>query len=308
MATLLQRLASLVQDPLPDFVFEITESGVAFARPATGAPPGFAPLEPGILSISPMTDNVLRPDALADRIRSLEGAETSRKKRGSAVVILPDYASRVAVLAFDQFPADPKDQLALVRFRMKKSVPFDVDSAVIGFHPQAVGKASGKYSEKSRTEVVVAVAVLEIVARYEAAFRAAGLQPGLVTTASMATAELLGDSGISVLARLSGRYLTVLVTNGTAVRLVRTVELPETTADEILGVLFPTLAYVEDEMGSVANRLHVIGMDEAGRVPDWVSELQIPVEPLRSRYGTPGPSNAGLLGYLQSVSVGARAA
>ena len=33
-----------------------------------------------------------------------------------------------AVLAFDQFPTDPREQASLVRFRMKKSVPFDVET------------------------------------------------------------------------------------------------------------------------------------------------------------------------------------
>ena len=37
-----------------------------------------------------------------------------------------------------------------------------------------------------KLDVVVAVAPLEIVARYEAPFRAAGMNPGLVTTSCLA--------------------------------------------------------------------------------------------------------------------------
>jgi len=47
------------------------------------------------------------------------------------MVILPDFAARMAVLDFSQFPADPDEQRALVRFRMKKTVPFDVDAAAV---------------------------------------------------------------------------------------------------------------------------------------------------------------------------------
>src|SRR5207244_3377183 len=63
-------------------------------------------------------------------------------KRREAALILPDYCARVAVLDFDSFPADPKEQLSLVRFRLKKSVPFDVDSAAVGYwaQPAAGGK------------------------------------------------------------------------------------------------------------------------------------------------------------------------
>lgn len=297
MANLLQKLAGLLQDPPPDWVFEITEEGIAYARPSAGTPPAFVPLEPGVLNVSPLTDNVLKPDALADKIRAIVGAGGGRK-RGSAVVILPDYSARVAVLGFDQFPNDAREQLSLVRFRMKKSVPFDVEAAVVSFHPQPAGKGG-------KTECVVAVAALEIVARYEAAFRSAGLHAGSVTTASMAMVELLPPSGVSVLARLNGRYLSVLVANGPVMRLVRTVELTEVTPDEILGVLFPTLAFVEDEMGGTADRIFFAGFDSGGRLPDWVSELQVPAEMLKSRYGTPGGANAGLLGYLESMGKGA---
>src|SRR5947209_7662379 len=118
MAGFLQRLTSLVQDPPPDYAIEVTEAGLAYSRPAAGAPPAFQPLEPGILAVSPLTDNVLKPDALADALRKITGA-TSSRKRGGAVLILPDYAARVAVLSFDQFPKDRDEQRALVRFRMK---------------------------------------------------------------------------------------------------------------------------------------------------------------------------------------------
>jgi type IV pilus assembly protein PilM len=156
--------------------------------------------------------------------------------------------------------------------------------------------------------VVVVAAALEIVSRYEAAFRAAGLHPGHVTTSAIAMAELNQTPGIAVIARLNGRVLTVVVMNGHALRLVRTVELASTDAEEVLGLLFPTMAYVEDEMGTQAARILVCGLGEAGRAPEWVSELQVPVEPLRSRFGTPNSVNAGLLGYLESVAPGAKAA
>ena len=302
MANLFQKFTGLLQDPAPDFVFEISETGVAWARPALSVPPSFAPIEPGVLAVSPLVDNVLRMDALADQIRAVTRSGSARK-RGGAVVILPDFSSRVAVLSFDQFPTDAKEQLSLVRFRMKKSVPFDVESAVVSYHIQSTGKQAAAKG-KGKTDVVVALAALEIVARFEAAFRSAGLHPGLVTTASMAMIELLPVNGISVVARLSGRHLTVLVTNGSAVRLVRTVELADTSADEILAVLFPTLAYVEDEMGSPADRIYAVGFETAGVLPDWLGELQIPVEPLRSRFGAPNGMNAGLLGYLEGMNRG----
>jgi len=99
----------------------------------------------------------------------------------------------------------------------------------------------------------------------------------------------------------------VIVTSGGLLKLVRTVELADTSLEEITGVLFPTLAYVEDEMGTHATRLSLCGFEEGGRIPEWGSDLQVPLEPIRSRFGAANGSNAGVLGYLESTSPGFRA-
>jgi type IV pilus assembly protein PilM len=257
------------------------------------AQPAFEPLDAGVITPSPMTDNVLKADALADAVRRLTGASTGRK-RGRAVLILPDFCARVAVLEFDTFPTDPKEQQSLVRFRMKRSVPFDVESAVVSYYPQTT-KGKG-------TEVVVVAAALEIVSRYEAPFRAAGLHPGIVTTSGIAMLDLERRPDISLIARMNGRVLTVVVQQSGVVKLVRTVELTETTHEEIMAVLFPTLAFVEDQYQSKPARVLFCGM---GEVDGWDDDLGTPVEILRSRFGTPNQFDAGLHGYLQSMSDGA---
>ncbi|MGH9627254.1 MAG: hypothetical protein ACRD7E_02655 [Bryobacteraceae bacterium] len=295
------RLAGLLRELPPDHAFEISEAGIAYVRPGVSPETRFQPLENDVLSVSPLRDNVLRPEALAAAVKSLVTGTVSRK-RNKAVVILPDYCARVAVLEFDAFPADPKEQLSLVRFRMKKSVPFDVDSAAIAYHPQpaAVQQPAGA---SKKLDVLVVVAALEIVGRYEAPFRAAGLQPGVVTTSVLAAADLDLSRGISVLAKLSGRVLTVAVLHSGVLKLVRCVELSVVTPEEIVAVLFPTVAYVEDEHAARPDRLLLCGLGALGEEnsPAWESDLGLPVEPLRSKFGVPGEYNAGLLGYLQSL-------
>jgi type IV pilus assembly protein PilM len=291
------KLADILHDPAPEYVFELSEAGIAFFRQGMAAPE-FRPLEPGVISVSPLTDNVQKPDALADAVRSIVTGGAGRKRR-SAVLVLPDYCARVSVLEFDKLPADEKEQHALVKFRMKKTVPFDVESAAVSFHSR---------QGKSKTDVIVVVAALEIVARYEAPFRAAGLHPGVVTTSALAITELNREPGVSIVARLNGRTLSVIVMRDGGPRLVRTVELAEASADEILAVLIPTIAYIEDELTSHPARLMIAGFGEDGRAPDWAVELGIPIEPLRSKFGMPSQFNAGLLGYLEGSSTGVKAA
>lgn len=296
---LLQIVKNMFQDPTPDFVFELTEAGVACARPSSSPIPEFYPLEPGTVVVSPLSDNVHRPEVLSEQIRTIAGPGSGLRRR-SAVLILPDFCSRVAMLEFDSFPTDSKEQNSLVRFRMKKSVPFDVESAVIGYHTSARKGGKG-------VNAVVVAASLEIVGRYEAPFRAAGLQPGYVTTSAIAAFELIQEPGISVFARLTGRLLTVSVVSEAALRLVRCVELASASHDEIVGVLFPTIAYVEDDMGERPARLLLSGFgDPEGQ--SWQEELEVPVETLQSRFGPPSAYNAGLLGYLESLGGAGRKA
>src|SRR5687767_10105327 len=104
-------LMQFIQDPPPDYIFELSEGGIAYVSPLASEP-AFAPLEPGVIVPSPISDNVVKADALADKVRSLTGASAGRK-RGRAVLILPDFSARVSVLEFDSFPTDPKEQQSL---------------------------------------------------------------------------------------------------------------------------------------------------------------------------------------------------
>src|SRR5215467_8478429 len=87
------------------------------------------------------------------------------RERKDVALILPDYSARIAVLDFDNFPKEPKEQAALIRFRLKRSVPFDVETAAMSYHAQP--------SVGGKLDAVVVMTPLEILSRYEAPFRAA---------------------------------------------------------------------------------------------------------------------------------------
>jgi Tfp pilus assembly PilM family ATPase len=152
--------------------------------------------------------------------------------------------------------------------------------------------------------VLVVMAPLEIVARYEAPFRNAGLNPGFVTTSSMAALELAPEAGLSVLAKITGHVLTVVVREKSAIRLVRCLEVASQELDDIAAVLAPTFVYVEDNLSGRVENLILCGFgaqsDDAQR--RFEEELSVPVDLLRSPLGIPGENNAGLLGYLRSIA------
>ena len=288
-------LANLLQDPPPTHAFELSEEGLAFAPVSEPKLAEFARFEPGVLLVSPLHDNIQQPQVLLDHIRSLAPANGSRKRR--AAVILPDYCARVAVLDFDTFPTDPDEQQALVRFRLKKSVPFEVETAMVSYVLQP-------RSHGSKIEVLAAVISSDIVVQYEAPFRAAGFHPGLVTTSTLAALNLLAPDGITLLVKLSGRVLSVLVLQESSVNLARCIEMEGGRLDDIESVLHPTIAYIEDELKGRPKQIWLAGFgpEMEQLAPRWEKEWGVAVQAVRSRFGQPAKSNVGLLGYLESVA------
>jgi len=283
--SLIQTISRLVKDPPPEHAFEISEAGISYAH---GTSTSFQAFEPGTIAVSPSADNILRAEEVSSMLSAIAPANGVKKRRPAAL-ILPDYAARVTVLDFDSFPAIAAEQLPLVKFRIKKTIPFDIESAAVSYYVQP---ASGT----KKIEVLAVTMAFDIVARYEALFRAAGFHPGEVTTSSLAALNLYRGEGVAVVAKLSGQVLTVTVLSGGTIKLFRCVLLEGSDDDELLAILHPTFAYVEDELASPVRKLMLCGFPRG--VPE---ELRCETEPLRSRLGTPGEYNAGLLGYLESV-------
>jgi hypothetical protein len=130
------------------------------------------------------------------------------------------------------------------------------------------------------------------------------MNPGLVTTSSLASLNLVEDDGITVVAKVTGRVLTVMVLRNGRLKLVRCLEVHANDVAEIAADLYPTFVYIEDNIGAKADRLLLCGfaerMEDARR--QFQSELGVEVQPVRSPLSPPGENNAGLLGYLRSVA------
>lgn len=288
--SLWRSITRFAQEPRPSYVFEMSEAGIAYAA---GGKRGFEPFPPGTLQPSPVEDNLRVPNAATDAIQRIAPPNGSGKKRRTAAVILPDHSVRVSLLDFDSFPSAADEREALVRFRVKKTIPFDIDSASVSYFVQPAAAAS-KTGKKS-VDVVAVTVSFEILARYEALFRGAGFQPGEVTASALAALELYREPGVAVIAKLAGNVLTVMAVDEGQLKLFRCLPIEEPSEEEILGVLQPTFAYVEDELGRTVDKLVTCGLERAPGV------LKVPVELLRSRLGPVNGFNAGLLGYLEGL-------
>jgi hypothetical protein len=132
------------------------------------------------LTLSMTHPNVTDADAFG---RTLQGAaERAGVLSGAAVgLILPDPVMRVALWPAAEMKGQSGDEAReLIRFKLRKTVPFDVREAQVD------------WSLEPGAEHVVVVAIHRPVLRsYEDACLAAGLRPGLVQPAGLA---LLGAS------------------------------------------------------------------------------------------------------------------
>jgi type IV pilus assembly protein PilM len=275
------KINSLLADPPPDFGFEMSEAGLAWSAPKGK---GFTAFDPGTVRVSPTEENILRADAVARAVKDVTGEAGGRKRR-TAALILPDYAGRTTVLDFDSFPAKTEEQESLIKFRLRKAVPFDIDSASVSYHAQP-------RSGSKKVDVIASAISLETLARYEAPFRAAGLHVGFVAPAMIVALNALPANGCQVVVKMNGLVLALAVLDGGALRLLRTIELPEASPDAIFDHLIPTLTYVEDEWGQKPQRVYTVGLD-----PQWLAP-DVAAEPLPTPYGTAQSHNAGLFGWL----------
>src|ERR1700758_4477002 len=91
-------------------------------------------LAPGTV-VPDLTESNLRDgSALRQAIQSAMGSVGAKSR--DLIAILPDTAVRAGGLDFETLPAKPEEAEAVVRFRLKKSLPFDLDEARISYHSQ----------------------------------------------------------------------------------------------------------------------------------------------------------------------------
>ena len=297
--SLLKRLKYVVQDPPPLLVFEVSEQSVSAIRrnPKTYEVDARVrrDLPPGVVDAAPGRPNVHQPQTLEETVReTLEALGPTR--RSDVVLILPDACSRLTVLDFDQLPSDANERLGLIRWRLKKTVPFDIGEARVSYRTWSAGKG---------TIALVAATPPEIVRQYETPFEHAGLWPGYVSLSSLSALNLLPDGEMTLFAKLAGGSMTMAAVEKGVVRMIRWVELtPGADAAEmwkdVAGDLYPTLVFVNDNFETPISKVALCGFGESD--PDTcdrlADELGCPVEALQSPVGPLHVWDAGIWGYL----------
>ena len=266
--------------PHPPLVIEIAPSFVAAARwgMARGHLDSYAvePLAPGTVAPSPVEPNLVKGDSVRSALRRV----LSRVPlRGTDIALLiPDPVVRVFILPFESFPRSSADALPLLRWRLKKSVPFDVEETVVSWMRQTGSEGS--------LEIVAAVARQKIVREYEQMAESLGARAAVILSSSLATLPILEGHGSTLLVRMSARALTTAIGRNSSLCVYRSTDMPSEASlldpQAMLDEIFPAIAYFQDTWGGSLDRVRLSGLGTREEVfrRSLSEELKVPVGPL----------------------------
>jgi type IV pilus assembly protein PilM len=279
---------------------ELSPQGVlAAASPGAGKPPvyAFEPLPHGALVPGISEPNLRAPEAVANAMRVALGQVSPRTR--SVTVVVPDTVVRVFVLDFDSLPAKAAEAIPILRFRLRKMVPFDVEHAGVSY----------QILLETKTECKVLAAVLPgpVLAEYEAVVRRAGFEPGSVLPTSLAALGAIDSTDPVLIANLSALALTTAITHGQDLLLYRTLDLPEEPAQRLQEVqrgVSVAAAYFEDKLGARPRLLYYAGIGAGGNstaedFARWIDDPELTVADLAP---LPETGAATPLGNLMSLA------
>jgi len=156
----------------------------------------------------------LKPGNVTDRVavaaavrKTLESVGMKANSRDADItLVIPDAAVRVLLLDFDSLPTKLTEALPIVRFRLKKMLPFDADDAMVTFQVMSTNKSIVR---------VLAVAIpRDVLSEYETAAREAGYEPGSVVPSTLAAlAAMDEDPALLINANVLG-VTAAIVRNG----------------------------------------------------------------------------------------------
>jgi len=255
--------------PHPPLAIEIsldTISGARWSR--SGGLDAYAveTLPAGALVPSAVETNIVDPVAVKGAVTSV--CNRLNAKDESAALILPDPVIRVFVQHFDEFPRSAQEAEPMLRWKLKKSVPFEVDETVISYMRQPPREAG--------VDILTALARQRIIREYEALVEGVGLHPGVVLSSSLAAVALLEGARPTLLARVSGAALTTVIVREGVLCGYRCTELPARgaalTPHMLLEDIFPVAAYYQDTWQEGIQSVRVSGL--GARLPEFVPALE----------------------------------
>lgn len=173
-------------------------------------------------------------------------------------LILPDACARVLLLEFDTLPQKQQEILPLVRFRLRRMLPFDADIAAVSYQ---VLNSTGKGNGSETIQVMAAAMPAEIRDEIESVVRDLDKEPGTLLPTTLAALAATPNSGVHLLAHTGERSVTTAITQDGQLLLYRRTEFSENDPGEIAQAILVSAAYYEDTLHKPLDELLVAGLE-----------------------------------------------
>jgi type IV pilus assembly protein PilM len=264
----------------PRLAVEIRWGGVVAARAddaSTGVLTAVAKADLPIDAVEPglRAGNFRVPSDVVVAVRRALEAVTEKGIGREVTLVVPDSAVRVLLLDFDSLPSKPVEALPVVRFRLKKLLPFEADDAAVSY--QIMGGKSG--AAKGGLRVVAVAIPREVLAEYEAVVREAGFEPGAVLPSTMAALSGLGEDATggaeaALVVNAGPQAVTTAIVSGGVLLLHRSVDMSGNLQVGILAEATVTMTDAQQESVTVP-LLPLIDVEASQQ--EWA--MQEPVDP-----------------------------
>jgi len=217
--------------------------------------------------------NLATRSAVVSAIRNALGPVAARSR--DVVLVIPDATTRIMLLEFDTLPEKPEDAESVVRFRLKKSLPFDVDQSAVSFDRQATSDG---------LHVIAAVTPRTVLDEYESAVREAGYNPGTVMPSMIAALGVVDAAQPTMIIKVESGTTTFAIVDQNQLLLYRALENggAAVTGESLVDDVNTSLVYFEDRYSVTVERLLVSGVQSREALQAAFSDRAVRVEELVS--------------------------
>lgn len=233
-----------------------------------------AALPPGMLTPGLQQANISDRAKLLPALRDSLAAVAARSR--DICLIIPDASTRIMLLDFETLPDKAIDADAVVRFRLKKSLPFDVDQCSVSFDRQTT---------VNPVRVVAAITPRSVLEEYESLVLEAGYNPGAVVPSMIAALGLVDASRPTMVIKVERGTTTFAIVDQDQLLLYRALDNggDVVSGESLVDDVNTSLVYFEDRYGVGVDRMLVTGVQSAQGLENSLSTTsQVRVEDLVS--------------------------
>jgi type IV pilus assembly protein PilM len=287
---------SSLKERRPRVACEFNATNVVAARATDGfmiESCAVRPLPAGAITPNLTGSNILNRDLVRSTVQDVMSMIGTRGKE--AMAILPDAACRVVLMDFDTLPDKQEDADTIIRFRLKKSLPFDVERTHFSWQAQEVN---------DKLMVLAAVTMRSVLEEYESVLREAGLAPGFVMPSILAALGQVDATVPTLVIKVDPLTTSIAIVAQDSLLLIRTLDHPAgwtCEGTQLAEDVYPSLVFFQDTYGTKIEKILVSGVPSLEELNTALAEatgLRAQDLVSISRLGTSAMSERDVLGAV----------